>query len=324
MTTYPRNVFIVMSTRALPYAHLCISTMLKNTIEPIALKVVVDSFAEKKQMENESTRVQVGDGSSLTIVAKEEVTEVIKTRFPSIPGLLQLHEGHPCWRKITDPLALSELDAEFVVADPDLFFPNRFAFEKTPRSGVMMMRQNANCLLPPNAVRKMFDAGVRLANHVDIGVAQVASSSLDLDWVGWLGEQLAIEEFRPYMHIEAIIWSAIAMRIGGEHLDPKKWRCWQRGHIKRVAIAAGFPGTWTLRLEGLPSVKCIHVSGPSKWWVNKAIEANIVREYGNDCTQPSIGMPYIELTKDSYEREQKLKQFASKLGYQKLTNFKQQ
>jgi len=235
-------------------------------------------------------------------------------------GLQQLHEGHPCWRKIIDPIVLSAADEDIIVADPDLFFPNYFSFEPTLESGVRMMWQKANCLLPPAAVRQAFELGVPLANHVDIGVAQVRCGAIDLEWLDWFVRSLQVDRFQKFMHIEAIVWSALAMKMGGAHFDKRAWKCWQRGHFKRAAIACGLPGRWTLKLENLAEMKCIHVSGMSKWWIAEAMKTGFVEETLERLDQPTHGPAYRELGKAAYEREQRLKNLASSIGYQKLMN----
>lgn len=318
MNSLPRTVFIVLSSRSLPYARFCIRTLLNNCVESVHLRLLVDDRKEQTLLEREIQAITTPSRSRVEIIAKEEVSDRLRDRFASMNGLRQLHEGHPCWRKIIDPLVLSAPEDEIIVADPDLLFPNRFTFETTPQDGVMMMRQGPNCLFPPEAVWATFDLGVRLANHVDIGVAQVRAGAVDLDWLDWIANGLDVARFRRFMHIEAIIWSALAMRIGGCHLDTDAWRCWERGTIKRVAIAFGMPGSWTLALEPLASLKCIHVSGPSKWWVTEAIDAGNLKEFHNDRTAPTQGLPYSELTRAHYAREQKAKAALARVGVYKI------
>ncbi len=318
MTAPARIVYIALSSRSLPYARLCIRTMLNNCVEAVHLRLLVDDRAEQALFEQEMQTMPVPERSRIEIIAKEEVSDRLHERYPGLEGLRQLHEGHPCWRKIIDPLVLSDAEDEIIVADPDLLFPNRFTFEATPRDGVMMMRQGPNCLLPPEAVRATFDLGVRLANHVDIGVAQLRAGVVDPEWLDGLARGLDVARFRPFMHIEAIIWSALAMRVGGHHLDTNVWRCWERGRVKRLAVALGMPGRWTLALEPLARLKCIHVSGPSKWWVVKAMETGTLKEFHNDCTAPSVGVPYVELTQADYAREQRLKAVAARLGLYRI------
>lgn len=318
MTSPPRIVYIVLSSRSLPYARICIRTMLNNCVEAVHLRLLVDDRDEQALLEREMQAIPIPARSQVEIIAKDVVSDRLRERFPALEGLRQLHEGHPCWRKIIDPLVLSAPGDEIIVADPDLLFPNRFTFETTPRDGVMMMRQGPNCLFPPEAVRATFDLGVRLANHVDIGVAQVRAGAVDLDWLDGLARGLDVARFRPFMHIEAIIWSALAMRIGGRHLASDAWRCWERGKIKRLAVAFGMPGRWALNLEPLARLKCIHVSGPSKWWVTAAMEAGNLKEFHNDRTAPTQGVPYIELTRTHYAREEKMKAALAKAGVYRI------
>ena len=89
--------------------------------------------------------------------------------------------------------------------------------------------------------------------------------------------------------------------------------------MKRVAVALGVPGHLTLRLEKLPRLKCIHVSGPSKWWVTQAIEAGSLSAPGNDVLAPSAGPAYEELTRAAWDRQQRLKALAARAGYYRLT-----
>lgn len=302
-----RRVFIVLSSKSLSYAHACIRTMLRNCAERVSLQLIADDPEERRILAEETAAYAERERTVITAISEEEVADRIADRFPGLEGLRALHQGHPCWRKIIDPLALSDPEDEIIVTDPDLFFPNRFDFEPMPRDGVMMMRQGPNCLYPPAAVRAAFDHGLRLANHVDIGVAQMRAGTVDPEWLDWAVRPLVGEQFRDFMHIEAIIWSALAMRYGGRHLQSKAWLCWERGRIKRVAVAMGLPGHWTLRLERLDRVKCIHVSGPSKWWVQKGLETGAIREAGADRTGPTVGVPYAELTRNRYELEQRLK-----------------
>ena len=315
----PRRVFILMSSHALPYGHLCIRTMIQNAVEPVQLRLIGDDAEDAKRLSDGIADIAVPQSSTIDVIPREEVTVQLAARHPHLKGLRALHDGHPCWRKITDPLVLSEPQDEVIVADPDLFFPNRFTFEPTLRDGVMMMRQGPNCLYPPDAVRAAFGLGVKLANHVDIGVAQVRAGAVDLDWLDWFARGLDLDRFRPFMHIEAIVWSALAMRMGGVHLDPGVWRCWERGKIKRVAVTMGLPGVWTLRLEAMHRYKCIHVSGPAKWWVTEAIEKGVLRDYGNRILAPSLGVAYRELTRNDYEREQSFKHKIKALGLYRIT-----
>ena len=315
-----RRVFILLASNALPYARHCIDTMLSNSVEPIRLHLVTDNVAEQTLIADAMANGALPGGSTIEVLHKEQVSDQLSSKFPGRAGLRALHDGHPCWRKIIDPLVLSEPGDEIIVADPDLIFPNRYAFEPTPATGILLMRQGPNCLFPPQAVRSAFDLGVRLIDHVDIGVAQLRPEAIDIEWLDWLALRLDLARFRPFMHIEAIIWAAMAMQFGGRHLSPASWRCWERGKVKRLLVAAGMPGRWTLKLEPWGQVKCIHVSGPSKWWVSEAISKGGLLGKPSDRIEPSAGPAFVELRRDAYEAQQSLKDVAKRLGYYRLSS----
>src|SRR6201999_4396855 len=127
---------------------------------------------------------------------------------------------------------------EMVLLDPDLYFPSEFRFEPTPERGILLMWQRPNCLLPPETVRAGIAAKFRLAHHVDIGVSH-ARCPIDWDWLerflGAIGGGGGADVPRV-MHVEARVWSAMAMHTGGGYLDPGAWRCWHRPQAKRVLM----------------------------------------------------------------------------------------
>ncbi len=308
--TAKRRVFVILSRRSIAYASVCLRTLLANSLEDIDLTLVTDEEEDRVAFDEIFQGIDARN-HDLRIVTKSDCDEIAATKFANYPALSRFREGHPCWRKITEPILLSRPEDEAIILDPDLYFPNRFTFEPARSSGIALMRQGPNCLLPPKAVWRVLDLGVPLANHVDIGVAQLRCDAVDLDWLNWLIERIGTDEFTRFMHIEAIVWSALAMRCGGGHLDPSIWRCWERGYVKRYLVAAGLNGEWVLRLEPLHRLKCIHVSGPSKWWVVSAEAKGILKPTGKLLDKPSTPYPYKELTRSRYSMEQRVKKSLS-------------
>ena len=200
-----------------------------------------------------------------------------------------------------------------VLLDPDLYFPNRFAFEPTPTTGVLLMWQRPSCLVPPKTVRMAMEQGIRFAHHVDIGVGGWRAP-VDLDWMEWLLSRLDVSSVPRVMHIEAIVWAALAMRIGGGYLDPKFWHCWYRNQPKRVLRKAGLPGIHLLRVEDFASIKCFHAGGEAKWWLAEAKQRGWL-DQDKDQTAPSTILPFEELLPTTYYREQKFKALLARLGY---------
>jgi hypothetical protein len=153
---------------------------------------------------------------------------------------------------------------------------------------------------------------------VDIGVAQVRKI-IDLQWLDWFIGQLGGKDLPRIMHVEAIVWAALAMKMGGGYLDPERWLCWHRSHIKRILIKLGTPGSRLLQRENLKNAKCFHACGMSKWWVKEAFEAGLLNSFSK-LDQPSQPQPFIELTRQAYDLEQNLKGLLWKSGYYSLIN----
>lgn len=302
-----RRVFIVFSTRDLSYASICIQGLLANVISPVHLHLIVDSADEVAIMRTALPAMGIRTAHQVKVIAKSEIDAIALERFASFPHLAAFREGHPCWRKITDPYLLSAEGDDIIVLDPDLFFPNPFAFEPAPQNHILLMYQGPNCLFPPRAVERAFDLGISLADHVDIGAAYVPISCYDLPWLDRLLERLQVGEFRNYMHIEAIVWAAMCMHSGGFYLDAGAWRCWQKGYVKRGLMALGVPGTSLLRLEPLAGLKCLHVSGPSKYWMVEALKHGTLSYTDNLQDSPTPLRPIIIFPRSKFDRVQRIK-----------------
>lgn len=170
---------------------------------------------------------------------------------------------------------------------------------------------------PPEYVHAAINASIPLAHHVDIGVAQWRAP-IDLEWFDWLIEKLGGKDIsNKYMHIEAIAWAALAMKIGGGYLDPQRWVCWYRSPWKRVLLKSGVSGVQMLQKENLASAKCLHAGGMSKWWVVDACKTGIL-DFNNELKEPSGSQPFVELTPQMYQREQQLKGVLRKVGFYSL------
>jgi hypothetical protein len=203
-----------------------------------------------------------------------------------------------------------------VVLDPDLCFPNRFRFEKTPDQALLLMWQRPNCLFPPEIVRTALRERIPLARHVDIGVAQWRTP-VDLEWLEWLLGKLGGKSLPRVMHVEAIVWAAIAMRVGGGYLSPLDWHCWHRSQIKRLLRRFGVPGHWILRSEPFDKIKCFHAGGEAKYWLAQASKGDWIEGDGQLDESRRV-LPFVELTSGQFGREQRMKHWLQRLGYYRL------
>jgi len=167
-------------------------------------------------------------------------------------------------------------------------------------------------------VRRALDNNIQLARHVDIGVAQWATPGDEtLEWLDWVLARLGGAQLPRMMHVEAIVWSALAMRIGGSYLDPKHWLCWRRTQAKRVARKLGVNGETLLRTEPWSTIKCFHAGGEAKSWVVPAEQQGIIQQ-DNTCLEPGRTLPFVELSRERYETEQRAKRMLAGLGYYRL------
>jgi len=308
-----RNVFVVLSPRSLPYAAIGLRTLMKNSADPLRLTLLTDSEDDRKLLEDHIAQLPCERGSSVAVFGKKAADERAAVQFSELAYLRMFREGHPCWRKITDPLLFAERGEEVVILDPDLIFPNRFRFEPTPAKGVLLMWQNPNCLLPSEVVLKGMNLGIRFARHVDIGVGQLRAG-FDLDWLDWVIGRLGGASLPRMMHVEAIVWSALLMHLGGGHLDPRAWHCWARTQYKRTLLKLGRSRTSILRMDNLANVKCFHAGGEAKWWLeDKGLEE--WRAPGKSLLLDTQVRAIAELEKTSLENELRLKRLISALGY---------
>jgi hypothetical protein len=314
MTAY-RHVYMVLSPRSLSYARDALESLFRNAIEPMHLRLITDSEADKQEL---SAAVAALDSGfhQWSVYSENDLADREEAIFAGHENLRNFRRGHPCWRKISDPLLLAEPGEEMVLLDPDLYFPNRFQFEQTPASGLLLMWQLPNCLFPPETVKTAIDSGIRLAHHVDIGVGHWRNN-VDLEWMDWLIGQLGGKSLPRLMHIEAIVWAALAMRVGGGHLDPDYWRCWRRSPAKRVMTKLGASGLSILRPEPWSNIKCFHAGGEAKNWLHAAREAGML-DGGATITTPGRVIPFVELTPAHYAREVAFKRVLRALGYYQI------
>ena len=303
---------MLLSPRSLSYARHALDSLLLRSAEVVSLTLITDSEEDKRILTRELSTLPIGV-HSLQVVSKDDV-DALEQRFEAFPAIRALRRGNPCWRKITDPLLLSANDEEVIVLDPDLFFPNRFTFEHTPTKGVLLMWQKPNCQLPYEVVRDLLNRNIGLSHHVDIGVAQLRFSTVDFAWLNGVVQSIDLNKHRGWMHIEAILWSAMLSRFGGGHLDPDSWVCWRRTQWKRVMIKLGVNESRMMAREDLRQAKCFHGGGGAKHWIAPARAAGML-DINSDRTQPMRTIEARPFSLRDLNREVNFKSFLKRLGY---------
>jgi hypothetical protein len=234
-------------------------------------------------------------------------------------GLEKLRLGHPCWRKLTDPMLLAQEGDEVVVVDPDVYFPRRFSFEKVGDGTLRLMWQKPNCLLPFSVVQTAFAKGIAMADHVDIGIAQYRSP-LDLEWLSWLVE--ALGETPRVMHVEAILWSCLATQMGGGYLNSDRWYCWANTLWKRVLKKAGATPARMLSAEDFRSCLAFHAGGTAKTWLAAPGAGESLKQLaalpGGKPLSAAMVRPFVPFTKEKFEWLRKRRRILRASGYYKL------
>lgn len=313
---------MVLSPRSLPYARLALAGLFSCAEEPFHLALITDSEADKQTLLGEVGKLDVGTGSkrSCAIFSEDDLEARESEVFAKYPNIKSFRHGHPCWRKVTDPLLLSADSEEMIVLDPDIYFPNRFRFEETPPSGLLLMWQQPSCLLPAEIVHNAMRAGIGLAHHTDIGVAQWRMP-VDLAWLDWLLGKLGAPDLPRSMHVESIVWAALAMRMGGGYLDPEAWLCWRRTQLKRVERKLGVRGSRILRREPWAKIKCFHAGGEAKWWLSDAKKEGYLDAGAINCGRLEAH-PFEEFTPATFAGLERRRLWLRRLGY--YTLFSQQ
>jgi len=124
------------------------------------------------------------------------------------------------------------------------------------------------------------NGSIALARHVDIGVAQWRASP-GLEFFDWMIGKLGGAELPRVMHVESIVWSALAMWLGGGYLDRERWHCWRQTQLARILLRAGVSGVNILRGEPFNRMKCFHAGGEAKWWLGDAQRAGFMDRPGD-------------------------------------------
>ena len=309
-----RLIYGVLSARSLSYARICTKSLFRNALETLSLTLITDAPADKDALTTMMEEIAVDPRHSWRVVDKAEADARADDIFAKYPNLHRFRNGHPCWRKVTDPPLFAQDGEEMVLLDPDVYFPNKFCFEPTPSSGLLLMRQAANCLFPNEVVRHAFDSGIAMADVTDIGVCQT-TCPLDYEWLDQLIARLGGAELPTWSpHVESIVWAALALRVGGGYLDPKAWFCYNNPVSKRLRLRVlKVDPMQILRTEPIKTAKCFHAGGGAKRWLVQAEQASIM-EGSTIQDQPTALIPFKPYTRAQFDRKQFALKVARSLG----------
>jgi hypothetical protein len=311
-TSATRKLFIVLSARSLPYAKLCIASLFRNAIESLDLTLITDDESEKDAIQQVMRSQTIADRHRWRVYSKADADMRAEGFYADFSAVARFRQGHPCWRKITDPPLFASPSDEIIILDPDVYFPNRFTFEPTPTSGILLMRQRPNCLLPESVVRTAYAADIAMADYTDIGVCQFRTP-LDFVFIDRLIEDLGGANLPRSMHVESIVWAALAEHSGGGYLDPVAWRCFDNSVLSRMERRMGRTGVTTLGRLDFGQMKCFHAGGVAKYWLAEAENAGQLSA-GHALAASTPVQAFVRYPKRKFERKIVLRQAARALG----------
>jgi hypothetical protein len=309
---------MVLTPRSLLYARIAVESLFKNADEPFELTLITDSKSDKQILLNElgSLKGFRALEQSVSVFDEADLRMRELEKLEAYPNVMEFRRGHPCWRKITDPILLSRDREEMIILDPDIVFPNEFRFERTLESQLLLMWQKPSCLLPADVVYNAMRSGIALAHHTDIGVAQWRMP-VDLPWLDWALGKLGAPNLPRNMHVESIVWAALAMRMGGGYLNPNLWLCWRRTQFKRILRRLGGDGSLILKGEPWKDIKCFHAGGEAKWWLSEAKGKGYL-DAGDIKTCMTDPIPFEELKPSMFARLEQRRRWLRTLGYYSL------
>jgi hypothetical protein len=311
-----RKVYYVLGKSSLPYAERCIASLVRSSTETMAVVILTDSPADAASVSEAITPLFAETRHSLRVIDEVEARARADTYYADFPAIRQFREGHPCWRKITDPQMYAAFGEEVIILDPDVYFPNQFAFEPAPEFGVALMYQPPNCLLPEDVVRRAFEEHITMADHTDIGVCQF-NSPINFFYLEEILTKLSEKPLPRSMHIESIVWAALAAQWGGGHFLPQVWHCYRNSLSERVARRLGRSGIESLKRLKLKDMKAFHAGGEAKYWLVDAEKAGILAHRHANVT-PTPKVRYKPFSRSKFERKFLLRRIAAKTGLSRL------
>lgn len=306
------KIVISLGASSLPYASICIRSLANKLVGDQQIHLLTDSPQDRIQL-----REAFADIARINVYWSDELWADPGNAMRAFPGIVRLRDGHPCWRKLTDPMLLAGDGDEVVVIDPDVYFLRPFVFEPVGDASLRLMWQRANCLLPYSVVDAAFTQDIALADHVDIGIAQYRAP-LDLEWLDRAITALG-ELPTNVMHVEAVLWSCLAMRMGGGYLDSTLWRCWENSQFKRIRRKLGATPAQMLALEDFSEAIAFHAGGMAKYWLATPGAEEQIKHLAALPSTPSTSrkalQPFLPFTAKKFEWLKKRARWLDALGY---------
>src|SRR6516162_4396739 len=95
-------VVISLPASCLPYASLCIRSLAENLDGDEAIHLLTDTSGDQQQLQQAFAGLK-----RIKVQLSDELWADCGNPMRKYAGLEKLRNGHPCWRKLTDPMLLA-------------------------------------------------------------------------------------------------------------------------------------------------------------------------------------------------------------------------
>ena len=103
-TSLRRKVYCILSSRSLPYAVKALESLTANSLDDLDVTLITDGAADKVALVEAMNALDVSPRHAWRVCAQAEADERALTVLARYPNIAAFRFGHPCWRKITDPM----------------------------------------------------------------------------------------------------------------------------------------------------------------------------------------------------------------------------
>jgi hypothetical protein len=128
------------------------------------------------------------------------------------------------------------------------------------------------------------------------------------------------------MHFEAILWAALAMRMGGGYLNADQWHCWSNTQWKRVLKIAGTPPLQMLKGEDFSQCLAFHAGGTAKKWLADPGAATLLKQLAIAPVRSPIKsaaiLPFVPFKLEKFRWLRKRASILQSMGYYKAIGAK--
>jgi hypothetical protein len=200
-------------------AVLCLGSLLRGSVEPLALRLHDDGSLTAADRERLASALGEPE-----VVARAEADERVAEVLARRPALAAFRRRNPLALKLIDAVLFA--GPELAYCDTDVLFLRRFSglFPDGAGAAFMADHQNAYSVRSWHLLRHR---RLRLPRHVNSGVIQFPTAAWDPDLLEWY---LGRPEFGfAPVWVEQTAWALLGARAGCRLFDPEQIRIPEEG-----------------------------------------------------------------------------------------------